>query len=275
MLPVRCYSKSMIRAGFYQFDPRFGEKDSNLKKAVSAIEGSEADLIVLPELFATGYQFTSKEEVAALSESIPDGITTKTLSELSISKKIYIVAGLAEAGKDGRLYNSAILTGPEGFIGLYRKTHLFFEEKLYFSPGDTGFRVWDTTFGKLGVMICFDWYFPESVRTLAMKGALVVAHPSNLVLPHCPTSMPVRCLENRVFAVTANRIGAEERKPGRRLEFIGQSVICTPKAETLTKAPPDEEALMIAEIDPSQAIDKSLNKYNDIFKDRRPKFYDV
>ncbi|GBE41110.1 (R)-stereoselective amidase [bacterium BMS3Bbin09] len=262
-----------MKAAFYQFTPSFGRKEENIAKVISAVKGADLELIVLPEFFATGYQFTSIDEVADLSEPIPDGNTTKALSDLSKEKGIYIVAGLPEKEGD-KFYNSAVFTGPEGFIGSYRKTHLFFEEKLYFSPGDTGFRVWDTPIGKIGIMICFDWFFPESARSLALMGAEVIAHPANLVLPFCPDAMPVRCLENRVYAITANRTGTEEREEGKALTFIGKSEIVSPKAEILVRAGEDEEALMIVDIDPKTASDKSLNPFNDILKDRREDIYE-
>ena len=262
-----------MKAAFYQFTPVFGEKEENIAKVISAVKDADLELLVLPEFFATGYQFTSTNEVAELSEPIPDGNTTKALADLSIEKGIYIVAGLPE--KDGdKFYNSAVLTGPEGFIGSYRKTHLFFEEKLYFTPGDTGFRVWDTPIGKIGIMICFDWFFPESARSLALLGAEVIAHPSNLVLPFCPDAMPVRCLENRVYAITANRTGTEARKEGQSLSFIGKSEIVSPKAEIVVRAGEDEDALMIVDIDPSLASNKKLNPFNDILTDRRPEKYE-
>jgi predicted amidohydrolase len=261
-----------MKAAFYQFSPVFGKIEENIAKVISAVKDADLDLLVLPEFFATGYQFTSTNEVAKLSEPIPDGNTTKALSDLSKEKGIYIIAGLPE--KDGnKFYNSAIFTGPEGFIGSYRKTHLFFEEKLYFSSGDTGFRVWDTPIGKIGIMICFDWFFPESARTLALMGAEIIAHPSNLVLPFCPDAMPVRCLENRVYTITANRTGTEERKEGQSLTFIGKSEVVSPKAEILVRAGGDEEALMIVDIDPAAASDKKLNPFNDILADRRPEKY--
>ncbi len=261
-----------MRAGVYQSNPLFGETEKNLESITSVIKKADVELLVLPEFFATGYQFTSIDEVAGLSESVPDGETTMKLSELSRNKGIYIVAGLPE--RDGNsFYNSAILTGPDGFIGVYRKTHLFFEETLYFTPGDTGFKVWDTDLGRIGIMICFDWFFPESMRTLALMGAEIIAHPSNLVLPFCPDAMPVRCLENRLYALTANRIGTENRKDGQPLTFIGKSEIVSPKGEILVRAPDDKEALIIHEIDPQIARDKSLNPYNDLLKDRRPDFY--
>jgi predicted amidohydrolase len=261
-----------MKAGFYQFSPAFGKKQENLEKVRAATGNASLDLLVLPEFFATGYQYVSREEVARLAEPVPDGETTEFLVSLSRKNKIFIVAGLPE--KDGdAFYNSAVLTGPEGFIGLYRKTHLFFEENLFFSPGNTGFRVWDTSIGKIGIMICFDWFFPESARSLALKGAEVIAHPSNLVLPYCPQSMPVRCLENRVYSVTANRTGTEQRRDGAALTFIGRSQIISPKAEILAEAGAAEETLLAAALDLSLARDKKLNQYNDLFRDRRPDLY--
>lgn len=263
-----------MKAGFYQFNPEFGEKDNNLERVLKTLAEVTFDLLVLPEFFATGYQFITKDEVAELSEAIPDGKTTKALSDLSIQKSCYIVAGLPE--QDGDLfYNSAILTGPQGYIGTYRKTHLFFEEKLFFQPGNTGFKVWDTNIGCIGIMICFDWFFPEAIRTLALKGAEIVAHPANLVLPYCPQSMPVRCLENRVFAITSNRIGIENRKSEQVLKYIGQSQITGHDGQIIVRAPEDEEAFSIIEIEPEKARDKQLNKYNDLFKDRRPEMYNL
>ena len=261
-----------MKAGFYQFNPAFGKKEENLKKVFSAITDADTDLLVLPEFFATGYQFVSQEEVSGLSESIPNGDTTERLSELSRQKGIYLVAGLPERDGD-RFFNSAVLSGPDGFIGVYRKTHLFFEEKLYFSPGDTGFKVWDTKVGRIGIMICFDWFFPEAMRALALMGADIITHPSNLVLPYCPAAMPIRCLENRVFAVTANRVGEENRKAGQSLRFIGQSQITSPEGKIIIRAPENDEALLIAEINPETARNKNLNPLNNIFDDRRPGMY--
>jgi predicted amidohydrolase len=261
-----------MKAGFYQFDPVFGKKDENLVKVFSAIKDADADLIVLPEFFATGYQFISQDEVSGLSEKIPGGQTTEMLSALSVEKGCYIVAGLPERAGE-KFYNSAVITGPQGFMGVYRKTHLFFEEKLYFSPGDTGFKVWNTELGVIGIMICFDWFFPESMRELALLGADIIAHPSNLVLPYCPQSMPVRCLENRVFAITSDRTGEENRKEGQSLRYIGQSQITSPAGEILVRASEHDEALSIVDIDPVEARNKSLNVLNDLLKDRRPEMY--
>lgn len=261
-----------MKAGFYQFSPVFGERQANVEKIRERVRAVSMDLLVLPELFATGYQFASNAEAFHLSETVPEGYTTRAMVDLSREQNVYIVAGLAE--RDGQhLFNSAILTGPDGFIGVYRKTHLFYEEKLWFEPGDSGFRVFDTSIGRIGIMICFDWVFPESMRTLTLMGAEIVAHPANLVLPWCPSAMPIRCLENKVFAVTANRIGSEHRKDDQTFSFIGTSQITAPDGTILSRAPESGEALLTAEIDLIEARDKTLNPFNHLLEDRRPAFY--
>ncbi len=261
-----------MRAGFLQFSPLFGDVKQNVDKAVSIISSQHADLIVLPELFSTGYQFIAKEEVVDLSEPVPSGPTTQRLIALSKEKNCYIVAGIAERDGDA-VFNSAILTGPEGFLGVYRKMHLFYEETLWFSSGDTGLRVWKTPIGNIGIMICFDWFFPEAARTLALKGADIIAHPANLVLPYCPDAMVTRCIENRVFAVTANRTGSEKRGVKEELKYIGLSEIVTPKGRIVTRAGSEEEKCMVVEITVEEARNKNINRYNNIFDDRQKEFY--
>lgn len=261
-----------MRVGFYQYDPQFGEVAKNLDVVEAKLAQVEADLLVLPELFASGYQFISEEEVRRLAEPVPDGPTTKRLIEVAKRRRIHVVAGLPE--KSGsRCYNSAVVVGPAGFLGCYRKTHLFYEETLFFSPGDSGFQVWDIGQAKIGVMICFDWYYPESARSLALQGADILCHPSNLVLPNCPDSMPVRCLENRVFAITCNRTGSEARGGKDKLTYIGNSEIVTPKGVILHRAPRDKDHFALVEIDPAEARNKQLNRYNDLLRDRRPTLY--
>lgn len=261
-----------MRVGYLQFDPVFGEVAHNLDVVTARLEQAEADLMVLPELFATGYQFVSQEEVFRLAEAVPDGPTTTRLAEIAARRGMTIVAGLAERAGT-RCFNSAVVVGPQGFIGCYRKTHLFFEETLLFTPGDSGFQVWDIGHAKIGVMICFDWYYPEAARTLALQGAEIIAHPSNLVLPNCPDSMVTRCLENRVFSVTANRIGSEARGGKDRLTFIGLSEVVSPRGRILHRAPREGDDLTIVEIDPAEARNKALNTYNDLLRDRRPALY--
>ncbi len=261
-----------MKAGFIQTSPVFGDIKKNVERVSEMIVSLDSDLVVLPELFSSGYQFISKEEVLELSEEVPSGFTTRRLIQLSKEKNLFIAAGIVE--RDGMtLYNSAVLTGPEGFLGIYRKTHLFYEEKLWFSPGDTGFRVWETPVGNIGIMICFDWFFPESARTLALKGADIIAHPANLVLPYCPDAMVTRCLENRVFAVTANRTGIEKRGGKEALTFIGRSGTVSPSGQVLCRASGNSEESGIAELDLAKARAKDLNTFNNLFNDRRPDLY--
>jgi predicted amidohydrolase len=121
-------------------------------------------------------------------------------------------------------------------------------------------------------MICFDWYFPEAARSLALLGADVIAHPSNLVRKDCPRSMPIRALENHVFTITSNRTGSDVNAE-ETLTFIGKSLICDPKGDILASAGPDESVVLMAEIDPHTARHRAINATNDLFADRRPDMY--
>ena len=258
-----------------QTDPVMGDVDANLDAVEGPVREADADLVVLPELFATGYFFDSTDQARDLAEPVPSGRTVQRLAAWAAETWATIVAGLPEADGDS-LYNSAVVVAPNGWLGTYRKAHLFYQETRHFRPGD-GFHVWTVTDRRrrsyrLGVMICFDWFFPEAARTLALQGADVIAHPSNLVLPHCPTSMPVRALENGVFTATANRVGTESNGE-ESLTFVGQSVICSPGAEVLAKAPVTETATIRAELDPRAARDRALNVYNDRLGSRRADLY--
>lgn len=261
-----------MKIGVYQNYPEFGNIKSNVTKTLDSLNHSACDLVVLPELFNTGYQFISREETLSLAEEIPYGYTCSSLKELAKKKNMFLVFGLAE--KDGKkVYNSSVFLGPDGFIGRYRKSHLFFEEKDVFDPGDTGFQVYDINGVRVGMMICFDWWFPESARTLALLGADIICHPANLVLLQCQQAMITRSLENAVFTMTANRVGQEARGEKKPLSFTGQSQIIDPKGQVLIRMDEHETGIKVAEIDPMQARDKSITTYNDRFQDRRPDFY--
>ncbi len=261
-----------MRVGYVQFAPQFGEVERNVEKAIALMESEKADLWVLPELFSTGYLFVSREELRELAEEVPDGPTTRTLLEFARAQGTAIVAGIAErAGK--KVYNAAVVVGPGGFLARYRKLHLFGKEKLWFDPGDLPLEPADLGGVKVGVMICFDHFFPETARTLALRGAQILCHPANLVLPGMgQLSMRVRAMENRVFTVTANRIGREARG-GDELRFTGESQIVAPDGTVLRRASPDGEEVGLVEIDPRKALDKRVTRYNDLFADRRPEFY--
>lgn len=261
-----------MEVGFVQHSPVFGRVKANLDHMADLLRSANADLFVLPELFATGYQFTSRREVERLAEAIPDGPTTKRLIAIARQRRCAIVAGLPE--RKGRLiYNSAVIVGPKGLIGVYRKSHLFYEETLWFHPGNTGFRTWTAAGVTIGVMVCFDWFFPESMRCMALGGADVICHPANLVLPHAPQAMITRCLENRVFAITADRVGSEERGEKERLTYIGSSQIVSPHGEVLVRASGDREEVRVVTIEPKDARRKTINRYNHLFNDRRVDLY--
>jgi predicted amidohydrolase len=260
-----------MKLAVVQTDPQFGEKEKNIVQAIGLMQTVQADVYVLPELFASGYNFSSIEETRTLAEPFRSGQTYDALKQFAEGNHCYVIYGFPES-EGNTLFNSAGMVGFDGREELYRKIHLFDREKLFFKPGNLGFNVHETPFGTIGIMICFDWYFPESVRTLAVKGAQLVAHPSNLVLPNCPNSMPVRCLENRVFAATANRVGTEDRS-GVKLTYIGQSQITSPKGEILHRAEIDKPEIFMQEIDLAVADNKNVNERNHLFNDRRPEYY--
>jgi predicted amidohydrolase len=261
-----------MRIGVYQSYPKFGDVDSNIEQVFEDLPGGSADLWVLPELFNTGYQFVSEEEVAALAEEIPGGRTCQAMINLAARLGAFLVFGMAEKAQN-RCYNSAAVVGPEGFIGVYRKIHLFSEEKKFFNPGDADFRVFDVGQARLGVMICFDWLFPESARILSLLGADIICHPSNLVLPHCQKAMVTRSLENGVYTATANRIGTEARGGKEALCFTGKSQILDPGGQILTHLSDKEKGWTVAEIDVGRARNKKITPYNDRLGDRRPNHY--
>jgi predicted amidohydrolase len=275
------------RIGFYQFNPQFGQVQRNLDQVVRALQDVHDALIVLPELAFTGYSFRDRAEVARLAEDPRDSPTVDALVGLCRAQDLYLVAGFAErcTPRDGgrsdesdgdraiaRYYNSALLLGPEGLLHVYRKLHLFGREKECFDPGDLPLRVHEVRGVRLGLMVCFDWAFPEVARSLALQGADLICHPANLVLTYCQQTMIARCIENGVYAVTANRYGTEERPHGA-LTFTGQSQIVAPKGVLLHRSAPEGDDLHIVEIDVALARDKRLTAQNDILADRRPDFY--
>ncbi len=259
-----------MKIGFIQNSPRFGDKVRNFDQTNELANGINADLIVLPELFATGYTLVSKEETQYLAETV-DGMTANFLKQLSVKTGAIIVGGFIEK-ENNRIYNSAMMVFGDQVIGTYRKIQLFNREKLWFSPGDKPLEVFELNGMKIGMMICFDWMFPEVMRSLVLKGAQVIAHPSNLVMPHCQNAMVTRCLENRVFAVTANRIGRETRGEDD-FTFTGRSQITCVNGNVLSTAPVAETAARTIAIEIHHADNKSINPHNDLIKDRRPDFY--
>ncbi|MHA1746439.1 MAG: nitrilase-related carbon-nitrogen hydrolase [Promethearchaeota archaeon] len=263
------------KIGYVQTSPVFGDKAANFRDVEHLVKNLTADLLVLPELFATGYAFQSTSEATDVAEG-PNGETAIFLQNLAQSTGAIVVGGFVEQDQKNpqKIFNSAMMVSDQEILGIYQKTHLFYKEKLWFSPGESGFGVIEARGMKIGMMICFDWIFPESVRTLALHGhgAEIIAHPANLVLPYCQQAMITRCLCNKVIGVTANRIGTEIRGEDA-FTFTGASQITSEGGDVLFSAPVDQTAVDIIQIDPTRTHDKKLNSFNDLHQDRRVSMY--
>lgn len=264
---------SRLQVAAVQNDPDFGRLERNLERALALIPRG-CDLAVLPELFATGYQFRSRAEALRHAEELGPGSAPgpirAALADFAAAGGTTLVAGLAERDGD-RLYNGAVLVRPDGTWERYRKVHLFADEKLVFDPGDLGFPVFAACGTTVGLMVCFDWLFPEAARSLALAGARILCHPANLVLPWCPDAMVTRCQENRVFAITSDRVGSEHRT-AQRLDFIGMSQVVSPLGEVLARLGGQDAGAATAAIDP-QDVRRQITPRNHVFDDRRPDQY--
>jgi predicted amidohydrolase len=260
-----------MRLACVQFHPEFGAAGRNLDRIRAMIPPAQADLVALPELCTTGYAFADRDELGALAEAIPDGPSTAALVDIARATGAVICAGLAERAGE-RLFNSAVLVGPGGYVGRYRKIHLFDRENALFDRGDLGFPTFDAAGARLGIMICFDWWYPESARALTLAGAQVILHPSNIVMPYCQSAMRVRCLENHVIAATANRVG-EETRAGATLRFTGRSQITGFKGEVLASAGGESEAWIDADVEPWRASERGVGSVEDFMALRSPAGY--
>ena len=258
----------LIKAGFIQFQPILGEPETNISKLTALLEqASEADLVVIPELANSGYNFESKKQAYELAEEITKSVFVDFLIAEARKNNLFIVSGVNESDK-GKLYNSSVLIGPKGLIGKYRKMHLFLNEFDFFERGNLGMPVFDIGFCKIGMLICFDWIFPEVWRILALKGAEIICHPSNLVLPYAQQAVPVHGMINRTFNITANRYGTE-----RDVTFSGKSIISDPFGKTLITASPAKDDVLIVEMDLSLARNKMVTSRNHTINDRLPEEY--
>lgn len=262
----------MMRVGYLQFDPVFGEVASNLRKVRTLIGDTSCDLLVLPELFSTGYTFRNRSELYELSETAQEGRTVQFLKTVSSERKMAIVGGFPER-QGRRVFNASMLCLPGGGFHVYRKKHLYHFEKRLFSTASDPFKPFPVKGGiKAGLLICFDWIFPEAMRTLNLAGAHIICHSANLVLPHCQDAMVTRAVENRLFIVTANRTGTERR--GRFTHhFTGMSQVVSPEGRILSKAGEREEVVSVVRINPLLAANKKVTPLNDIVSDRRASLY--
>jgi predicted amidohydrolase len=260
-----------VKVSFIQLAPVLGDAHATIQRIDRLIRQCETtDILVLPELCNSGYNFASYEQAWETSEEVEGSIFVQYLRSKCEEFNFHIVSGFNERDKKV-LYDSAILIGPQGYMGTYRKLHLFMKEKDYFKPGNVGLPVFDIGLCKIGMLVCFDWIFPEVWRILALKGAEIICHPSNLVLPgFAQRAVPIHALTNRVYVITANRIGTEGD-----LSFTGLSTIANPQGDILVQASQTEEEVGIKDIDISMARDKMITPRNHVLNDRRPKEYSL
>ena len=257
-----------INVSIIQFSPVLGNQDQNIsiiKGMLGQVQGS--DLIVLPELANAGYNFISSRQAFESAEDLHESKYLSFLSEEARNKKAFIVSGVCELD-GGELYNTAILVGPQGLIGKYRKIHLFMNEKDLFRTGNAGLPVFDLPFGKIGMLICFDYLFPETWRIQAMKGADIICHPANLLTSNAHKVIPALALMNKIFILTANRIGTEGN-----LTFCGRSFVADPFGD-ITHISDDKSASVInATLDLTLPKNKMITLRNHVFNDRLPDKY--
>ena len=265
-----------------QMEPQVGRKHDNVAQCVRYIEVAAnhgASLVVLPELANSGYVFTDRAEAFALAEPLPEGETAQLLAETAQRLGVHIVSGIAERAGN-QLYNSAILTGPSGHVGVYRKLHLWNNERLFFEPGDLGVPVFNTPLGRIAIAICYDGWFPETYRLAAMQGADIVCVPTNWVpMPAQPDDCPAMATtltmaaahSNGVAIACASRVGVERGQP-----FIGQSLIVGGDGWPVAgPASVDREEILYAAIDLARTrSERTLNAFNHVLQDRRADVYD-
>nr|NIS43452.1 hydratase [Desulfuromonadales bacterium] len=273
--------ESKVRIACLQMEPVIAEKAKNVARSLELIRGAAkagANLVVLPELCNSGYVFETREEAFALAEEIPEGPTTKKWVTAAARHSLHIVAGIAERD-GGALYNSAAVIGPNGFIGTYRKNHLWGAENLFFEPGDLGMPVFHTEIGRIAAAICYDIWFPELFRLAAVQGADVLCVPTNWVpMPEQPKNQPkmanvlamAGAHANSMYVACADRIGSERGQP-----FIGSSLVVGYTGWPIAgPASVDKEEMIIAEANLSDARRKRhLNDFNHLLRDRRIDLY--
>ena len=267
--------KEKIKIALAQISCKRGDKAENIKKIESRVTRAKrqgAELVIFPELSLTGY--TMRDQIYELAETIP-GHSTTFLEKLARKTGTYIVFGMPELSEktQATVYNAAVLVGPDGFIGKYRKmylpTHSVFEEKRYFRPGYQT-AVFETELGKIGLIICYDIFFPEVSRLTRLKGAQLIvcisASPATR-RTFFETLTAARAIENTAFLAYVNLVGIEDG-----LQFWGGSRLVGPNGKTLVQAKYDEEDLVIGEI--NYADIRPTETFVPILKDLRPELFD-
>ena len=257
-----------------QVAPRIADLQANRRLSLSAIAdaaGAGADVVVLPELVTSGYMFESAEEAASVAITAEDPLFEQWAAE---AHGAVVVGGFAELGEDGVVYNSAAVVDRSGLIGVYRKGHLWDREKLCFAPGGEPPRVFDTSAGRIGVLVCYDLEFPEMPRTLALAGAELLCVPTNWPLvprpdgerpPEVINAMAAARL-NRVFIACCDRTGTE-----RGQHWTAGTTIVDEEGWVLDTQTGAGAAL--ATVDLTRTHDKAFTELADLMADRRPELY--
>src|SRR5215468_11235731 len=277
---VRIVNASQTMVAVAQLAITVAEPDANRQAAAEAVAeaaAAGARLVVLPELSDSGYVFESADEARGLAAPAADSATLRQWHELAARHGLVIAGGFCELGADGRTYNSAALVDASGTRAVYRKAHLWDNEKLVFTPGDAAPPVVDTEVGRVAVMVCYDLEFPEWARLAALDGADLIAAPVNwpgYTWP--PGERPAEVVKaqaaaslNGVFVAVADRCRTE-----RGVSWISGSLIAGQDGYPLAgPVLADRPAVLTAACDLARARDKSVSGHNDLLADRRPELY--
>jgi len=267
--------KEKFKVALAQISCKQGDKAENIRKIernVTQAKKQGAELIIFPELSLTGY--TLRDRVYELAETIP-GRSIGILEKMAKKARVHLVAGMPELSEktQATIYNTAVLIGPSGSIGKYRKiylpTHSVFEEKRYFRPGYQT-AAFDTELGKIGLTICYDVFFPEVSRLTRLKGAqLIVCISASPAVRRAffETLTTARAIENTAFLAYVNLVGIEDG-----LQFWGGSRLIGPNGKTIVKAKYDEEDLVVGEVD--YADINPVETFVPTLRDLRPEFFD-
>ena len=270
--------RDTVKVAAVQMEPKIKANRGNLEKILTKARSAAAngaDLVVFPECALTGYMFASREDALESMESIP-GPSTHALVDCCRKAGVYLVVGLLELDGD-RCYNTAVLMGPDGLLGKYRKNHLpFLGVDRFVDRGDEPFRVYKTSIGNVGIHICYDCNFPESARVMALQGADILALPTNWPTGRGNIARYVvntRALENKVHVVAVDRVGDE-----RGVRFLGRSKIANAWGDTLAEGSSDNEEILYAEVSLAEARQKHIvvkaGEFEaDYIQDRRPELY--
>ncbi len=254
--------------------PSVGELDRNLAAAsvaVRAAAAARADVIVLPELVTSGYCFQSVDEARSTSIRAAHEVFARWSDDAAGA---VVVAGFAELGDDGNLYNSAVLLDGTGARAVYRKTHLWDAEKLYFTAGDAPPPVVDTAVARIGLMICYDLEFPEMTRSVALRGADLLTVPTNWPWVDRPDGMPAPEIVIAMAAARVNKmpIACCDRRGIERGQRWNESTTIM-GADGWPLATADAAGTAVADLDLRAGRDKRISGRNDLLGDRRPDLY--